>query len=123
MASRSTPVSTPISWQRKTRSSVVTLPAAPLWAAKGQPPMPATALSKYSMPISSAATTLAMGRAGGSWGWGLEGARGPRLVVGGVAPPLGGGGPAPPARGAAGRRLALHLLEHAHHRAGLHVAL
>ena len=56
-ASRSTPVVIPISWQRKTMSSVQMLPA-PLLSpcpAKGQPPSPATELSKWLTPISSAA--------------------------------------------------------------------
>ena len=50
--SRSTPVSMPSSLQRNTTSSVQTLPAAPFNAANGQPPRPATELSKRSTPIS-----------------------------------------------------------------------
>jgi hypothetical protein len=75
---------------------VVTLPAAPLWAAKGQPPRPATALSKRSTPISSAATTLAIASARVSWRWSFTGISGQRartvptsrLIWSGLAQPM-----------------------------------
>src|SRR3954469_9687007 len=56
-ASRSTPVSMPISWSIETRSSVAMLPVAP--AGTGQPPSSPKEDSKESMATSSAASTLA----------------------------------------------------------------
>ena len=68
--------------------------------------MPATALSKYSMPISSAATTLAMASARVSWRWSLIGADGQRsrtaptrrLIWSGLAQPMVSARPMPPRR-------------------------
>ncbi len=57
IASRSTPVATPMSSTMCTSSSVAMLPVAP--GAYGQPPRPPTDASKSLTPSSSAASTLA----------------------------------------------------------------